>query len=117
MVPDFLVNEPMVDRFFAIEPPNLRSTTEFDTIIEEIERTYVLGLYFSALAASVVVIERLLNTARIELHQFVSEKKKELWDKGPTNSWQPNIDALAEWKYVSTELAKELTELYEIRCR
>jgi hypothetical protein len=115
MVPDYLVNEAMIDRFFAIEPPQFRSTTAFDAVIEEIERAYVFGMFFSALSASVVVIERMLNTTRIELHKLVTQKKKELWDKGPTNSWQPNIDALVEWKYLSTELAEELSELYDVR--
>jgi hypothetical protein len=117
MVPDYLINDNMVDRFFGIEPPQFRSTTEFDMIIEEIERAYVLGLFFSALSSSVVVIERLLNTARMELHKLVPNKKKRLWGKGPTNDWQPNIDALLEWQYLSTDLAQELSELYDVRCR
>jgi hypothetical protein len=116
MVPDYLVSESMIDRYFAIEPPLMRSTTEFDPIIGEIETAYVLGLFFSALSASVVTIERLLNTARIELHQHVSPKIKALWNKDSTNDWQPNIDALSSWKYVSDELAEELPKIYGIRC-
>jgi hypothetical protein len=42
MVPDYLVNGAMIDRFFAIEPPQFRGATQFDSIIEEIERAYVL---------------------------------------------------------------------------
>ena len=63
MVPDYLVTESMLDRFLAINPPILRILSVFDPIIEEIEHTYVLGLFFAALSASVVTIERALNDA------------------------------------------------------
>ena len=118
MVPDYLVSESMINRYLAIEPPQFRGTTKFDAIIEEIERTFVLGMFFSALSAPVVVIERMLNTARIELHKRVSPKIKELWDKGPTNEWQPNIEALVQWKYLGDELAQDLSALYpDVRCK
>src|SRR5258708_27777013 len=52
-IPDFLVTNSMVERYFAIEPPPMRSIPDFDVIIEEIERAYVLGQFFSALSASV----------------------------------------------------------------
>jgi hypothetical protein len=116
MVSDHLVTDSMIDRFLEIEPPVLRCTTRFDVIIEEIERAYVLGLFFAAVASSVVTIERKLNTARIEIHKLASPKIKELWDKGATDEWQPNIDALANWKYINGDLAKELTAVYEVRC-
>jgi hypothetical protein len=117
MVPDHLVSEPMIDRFLEIEPPQARGTIDFDTVIEEIERSYVLGLFFSALSASVVTIERMLNSARIELHSLSSPKIPSLWNKESTNEWRPNIEALASWKYLSETLAKELPEIYQIRCR
>jgi hypothetical protein len=117
MVPDYLVTESMIDRFLEIEPPPIRATAEFDAIIEEIERTYVLGAFFSALSASVVTTERMLNTARIELHKLVVPKIKQLWGKAAMNDWQPNIDALAQWKYLSRDFAEELSAVYEIRCR
>jgi hypothetical protein len=117
LVSDAAITDSMIDRFLEIEPPVLRCTTKFDVIIEEVERAYVLGLFFAAVSSAVVSTERILNTARIELHKFVPEKVKELWNKSATNDWQPNIDALAKWKYISEDLAKELTEVYEVRCR
>jgi hypothetical protein len=117
MVPDYMINDSIIDRYLAIEPPQQRSTTDFDMIVEEIERSYVLGFFFSALSASVVTIERMLNTARIQLHPHCSPKIKELWDKGPTNDWQPNIDALVKWKYISDDLSKELGLLFDVRCQ
>jgi len=116
MVPDYLVTESMIDRFLEIEPPSMRATTEFDAIIEEIERTYVLGAFFSALSASVVTTERLLNKARIELHKLVTPKIKQLWGKAAKTDWQPNINALAQWRYLGEDLASELSAVYEIRC-
>lgn len=65
LIPDYPVNDAMVERFLEIEPPQVRGTVEFDPIIEEIERSYVMGLVFSALSASVITIERMLNTARM----------------------------------------------------
>src|SRR5258708_6444901 len=79
MVPDYLVSGSMVERFLCVEPPLMRSILEFDTIIKEIERTYVLGAFVSAVSNSVVTIERLLNVARIELHHHASPKIKQLW--------------------------------------
>jgi hypothetical protein len=117
MVPDYLVSESMIDRFLSIEPPHLRCTTDFDVIIEEIERTYVLGAFFSTLSASVVTVERVLNMARIELHKLVSPKIGELWNKEAINEWEPNIDALTTWNYLNERLARELSVVYkEIRC-
>lgn len=84
MVPDHLVSEAMIDRFLEIEPPQVRGTTDFDAIIEEIERAYVLGAFFSALSVSVVTIERMLNTARIELHKLSSPKLPKLWNRQST---------------------------------
>ena len=59
LVPDFLVTDSMVARYLEIRPPQFRITTSFDLIISEIERTFVLGQFFAALAASVVTIERM----------------------------------------------------------
>jgi hypothetical protein len=116
-IPDFLVTDSMVERYFPVEPPPLRSMPDFDPIIEEIERAYVLGQFFSALSASVVTIERLLNTARMELHQHVANKIKELWNKGALNEWQGNIDALQRWGYLADDLAAELGQLFAVRCQ
>jgi hypothetical protein len=99
MVPDHLVSDAMIDRFLEIEPPVLRCTTKFDVIIEEVERLYVLGLFFASVSTSVVTIERILNTARIQLHRLASPKIKELLNKSATTDWQPNINALVTWGY------------------
>jgi hypothetical protein len=117
MIPDFLVADSMVERFFSIEPPQLRSIPDFDVIMDEIERAYVLEQFFSALSASVVTIERLLNTARMELHAHVTPKIKELWGRGALNEWQGNIDALVHWNYLDDELAGELRALFGVRCQ
>jgi hypothetical protein len=116
-VPDFLVTESMIARYLEIRPPQFRVTTAFDLIISEIERAFVFGQYFAALAASVVTIERILNDARIRLHQHASPKLKHLWEKGPLNEWGGNIDALQQWGYLRPALADELKAVYEIRCR
>ena len=115
MVPEFLVTDSMVRRYLEIRPPQFRITASFDRIIEEIERAYVLGHYFSALAASVVTIERMLNEARIKLHQHASSRIGKLWEKGPTNAWQDNIEALVCWGYLPADVGEELSAIYEIR--
>lgn len=117
MVPDYLVSDSMTQRFLSVEPPLMRSVLEFDTIITEIERTFVLGSFVSAISTSVVTIERLLNVARIELHPYATPKIKALWGKGPSNAWLENIEALLRWGFIDEELATELTSLYDIRCQ
>lgn len=117
MVPDCLVTDAMVARYLAIRPPQFRVRAEFDPIIEEIERAFVLSHLFSALASSVVAIERMLNDARMRLHAHASPKLKHLWEKGPLNSWSDNIDALVKWGYLEQSLADELCAVYDIRCR
>lgn len=116
-VPAYLVTDAMVDRYLAIEPPWLRATTDYDTIIESIEHSYVLGLYFSALSSAVVATERLLNIARIELHKEVPTKIGKLWAKGPLNEWEGNIEALESWGYLDPTLATELRRLFGVRCQ
>ena len=116
-VPDFLVTDAIVARYLEIRPPRFRVTTTFDLIISEIERAFVLGQFFAAVAASVVSVERMLNDARIRLHQHASPKLKDLWGKGPLNEWAGNIDALQKWGYLQTALADELKAVFDIRCR
>lgn len=117
MVPDELVTDDMVDRYLAIRPPLFRVRASFDSIIEEIERAYVLGHAFSSLSASVVAIERMLNEARIQLHEHEIPKLKQLWGKGPINDWTPNISALGQWDYLQPQLSEELVAVYDVRCR
>lgn len=116
-VPDQLVSDEMAKRYIALSPPIASVIPEFQTIIDEIERAYVLGLFFSTISASCVAIERMLNLARIELHPH-HQKIKSLWGKGASNSWGENIDALREWGYLDETFSRELAEIYEtIRCR
>lgn len=116
-VPRYLVTDAMVDRYLSIEPPRFRATTDYDSIIESIEHSYVLGLYFSALSSAVVTMERLLNIARIELHKEVPTKIGKLWGKGPLNEWEGNIEALESWGYLVPDLATELRRLFGVRCQ
>jgi len=117
MVPDHLVTDAKVERFLQLQPPIASVIPEFQDILNEIEYTYVVGMFFSATSASCVTIERLLNFARIELHVH-HEKIKELWGKGPSNSWNENIEALHTWGYLDDEFASELKAFYtEVRCR
>jgi hypothetical protein len=118
-ISDKLVSEEMAERYLEITPPVFSLIPDFQVVINEIEQSYVIGNDFSALSASCVVIERLLNKARIDLHKHHKDKViKELWDKGSTNEWYPNIDALKEWGYLDDAFASELSDVYrEVRCR
>ena len=60
---------------------------------------------------------RMLNDARIQLHEHATPKLKHLWEKGPVNEWGGNIDALQKWGYLQPGFAEELKAVYEIRCR
>lgn len=102
-IPDKLVSEEMAERYLEIKPPAFSLIADYQLVINEIEQSYVIGNDFSAISASCLVIERLLNQARINLHKH-HETIKELWDKGPTNEWKPNIDALKKWSYLDDTL-------------
>ncbi len=118
-ISDKLVSEEMAERYLEITPPVFSLIPDYQIVINEIAQSYVIGNDFSALSASCVVIERLLNQARIALHKHHKDKViKKLWDKGPTNEWQPNINALKEWDYLDDTFASELSDIYrDIRCR
>lgn len=116
-IPDTLVSEEMADRYLEITPPTFSLIPYYQAVINEIEQSYVIGNDFSSLAASCVVIERLLNQARIELHKH-HEVINKLWGKGPTTGWGPNIDALKKWGYLDGVFASELSNIYcDVRCR
>ncbi len=117
MVPDYLVTDSMAKRCMEIFPPIAAVIPEFQLIIDEIERDYVLGNLFSAVSAACVSIEGLLNIARIQLHKH-HPKSKELWGKGPSNEWSENIDALKSWRYFDEDFARELNWIFKnIRCK
>jgi hypothetical protein len=119
-IPDKLVSEEMAERYLEITPPVFSVIIPaYQSIVNEIEQSYVIGNDFSALSASCVVIERLLNQARIALHEHHKNKvAKKLWGKDSTNEWHPNIDALKEWGYLDAAFASELSDIYrEVRCR
>src|SRR5262245_2038669 len=117
MIPDHLVSDGMVNRYLEISPPLACVIPEFQLVIDEIERSYVLGMMFSAVSASCVAIERVLNLARIQLHKHHA-KIKDLWNKGASNYWGENIDALAKWGYLEEDFSDELKRIYkDIRCQ
>ena len=115
-IPSILVSEEMAERYLEIRPPMFSLIRDYQLIIEEIEQSYVIGNDFSSLSASCVVIERLLNQARISLHRHHKTIKK-LLGKESTNEWYQNIDALKDWGYFDDNFASELSDIYkEIRC-
>ena len=116
-VPDALVTPAMLERYLELDPPFATLNQEFQTVITEIDYSYVHGMLFSTVSASCVTIERVLNIARITLHPHCP-KIKDLWGKGPSNEWYENIDALVSWGYLDPDFANELRTMYrEIRCR
>jgi len=112
MIPDCLVSKAMIDRYLEITPPVASIMPEFQGIIGEIERTYIRGDLFSAISAACVSTERLLNIARIRLHKYHPHIKG-LWNKGPSNAWNENINALHIWGYLDDTFAEELRALYK----
>jgi hypothetical protein len=112
MIPDILVSDSMVDRYLEITPPVASIMPEFQIIIDEIERAYVTGNLFSAISAACVSTERLLNLARARLHKH-HPPIKALWNKGPSNAWDENIEALHQWGYLDAAFAAGLKSLYK----
>ncbi|MBN2181926.1 MAG: hypothetical protein JW715_08415 [Sedimentisphaerales bacterium] len=112
-IPDALVSEEMAERYLEITPPEVSLIIpDYQSIADEIEQSYVIGNDFSAISASCVVIERLLNKARIELrkHHKVTKKLK-------VRGWNKSINVLKEWGYLDDDFASELSAIYEdVRC-
>ena len=50
-VPDHLVSDQMVERYLQLSPPIAAVIPEFQRIIDEIERTYVIGAFFATVSA------------------------------------------------------------------
>jgi hypothetical protein len=118
-IPNVLVSEEMAERYLEITPPVFSLIIpDYQSIVDEIEQSYVIGNDFSALSASCVVIERLLNRARFDLHKHHKDKVvKKLWNKDAVNEWHPNINALREWGYLNDAYASELSGVYrDVRC-
>ncbi len=118
-ISDKLVSEEMAERYLEITPPKFSLIPDYQLVINEIEQSYVIGNDFSALSASCVVIERLLNQARIDLHKHHMDKVvKKLWNKDAVPGWDLNIDALKKWDYLDDTFASELSDIYvNVRCR
>lgn len=100
MIPDVLVTDTMIERYLEIEPPEFCVAPDFQPIIDDIEHAYVLGLYFSAVSAACVMVERLINALRIGLHPFHRGTFPDIEGKGPIDNWKKNIDALVAWEYL-----------------
>jgi hypothetical protein len=112
-IPDKLVSEEMAERYLEITPPVFRLIPDYQSLINDIEQSYVIGNDFSALSASCVVIERLLNHARTGLHKYHNVIKK-LKGKG----WDKSINALKAWGYLDKDFASELSAIYtDVRCQ
>ena len=116
MIPDFLVSEAMIDRYLAVRPPQFRIGGEFDAILNEIERAYVLGRLFAAIASSVVTIERMLNEARIKLYPFGNPPVPALKGKGRLDQLASQHRRASSWSFLENEIAEELRKLYKTRC-
>lgn len=119
MVPDEFVSDSMIERYLEIWPPDFCIAPDFQKIVDEMERAYVLGLYFSAVSSACVMIERLVNLLRIELHRFHPDTQADLTGKGPTTNWKENIDALVEWGYLSDQdtITGDIRKLYFVRSK
>jgi len=117
-ISDKLVSEEMAERYLEITPPVCSLLPDYQVVINEIEQSYVIGNDFSSLAASCVVIERLLNQTRMALHKHHRDKViKKLWNKDAVNDWALNIDALKKWGYLDDAFASELFAVYrDVRC-
>lgn len=117
-IPEELVSDSMIDRYLSIEPPQVCVMPEFDAIVSEIERAYALGLFFSALSAACVTIERVLNLLRIGLHPFHPGTADDLATVGAIPNWNKNIDALVSWGYLKNDdFTTELRKQYRTRSK
>lgn len=105
-------------RYMSFKPPSLRMITEYHELLQEIEDSYVYGLYYPSLTSACCLGERIFNILILRLRNYYknSEHYKQIYQKESFNDWTKSIEILSDWKVIdSDEIKAKYEELREIR--
>lgn len=110
--------EEKLKRYLSFKPPPLRIITEYHDLLQEIEDSYIYGLYYPTLTSSCCLGERIFNILILKLKDYYKENQyyKHIYQKESFDNWDKAIEILGDWKVITPEDIKiKYKELAEIR--
>lgn len=105
-------------RYMSFKPPSLRVITEYHDLLQEIEDSFVYGLYYPALTSSCCLGERIFNILILRLRDYykTSEHYKHIYRKDSFDDWSRSVKILCDWKVItSDDIKMKYAELEGIR--
>jgi hypothetical protein len=105
-------------RYMSFKPPSLRVITEYHDLLQEIEDSFVYGLYYPALTSSCCLGERIFNILLIRLRDYykTSEHYKHIYRKESFDDWSKSVKILCDWNVIaSDDIKTKYAELEGIR--
>jgi len=109
--------EQKIKRYLSFRPPSLRIITEYHNLLQEIEDSYIYGLYYSTVTSSCCLGERIFNILILKLKNYYKESEcyKHIYAKESFDNWDKSIKMLWDWKVITSEDAmikyKKLTAI------
>lgn len=105
------------NRFMEFDTPNIRLITEYNSILIEIEHSYISGHYYPALTAACCLGERILNILILKLRDYYRGHKlyKRVHGKESFQDWYEAINTLKEWDVIDDKLKEQYEKLAELR--
>lgn len=105
-------------RYISFRPPSFRMITEYHELLQEIEDSYVYGLYYPSLTSACCLGERIFNILILKLRGYYKKSKyyKQIYNKESFNDWTKAIEILCDWNVIdSADIKAKYEELQEIR--
>lgn len=105
-------------RYLSFKPPSLRVIPQYHDLLQEIEDSYVYGLYYPTLTSACCLGERIFNMLIIRLRHYYKKSKhyKHIYNKESFDDWKKSIDILWDWKVItSKDIRTKYRKLASIR--
>mgnify|MGYP001599004465 FL=1 len=102
----------------SFKPPPLRVITEYHDLLQEIEDSFMYGLYYPALTSSCCLGERIFNILILRLRDYykTSEHYKRIYRKESFDDWSKSVGILWDWRVIASDDIKiKYEELKSIR--
>ena len=106
------------ERYMSFKPPPLRVITEYHDLLQEIEDSFIYGLYYPALTSSCCLGERIFNILILRLRDYykTSEHYKRIYRKESFDDWSKSVGILWDWRVIASDDIKiKYEELKSIR--
>jgi len=110
--------EEKLERYLSFRPPPFRIITQYHDLLQEIEDSYVYGLYYPTLTSSCCLGERIFNILIIRLRDYYKTTKhyKHVYQKDSFDDWDKSIEILCDWKVItSADVKTKYKKLAKIR--